>query len=133
MKDTFCRLNRTISVFAGKENRKGTCHCHQSTQFIIMPDQTLAGKVAIVTGSNAGIGVAIAQELSSRGASVVINHPFPALADEAHKVVSDLPTASTSIAIEADLSTEDGPQKLIDAAVSRYKTVHILVNNAGLA
>lgn len=99
-----------------------------------MPDQTLAGKVAIVTGSNAGIGVAIAQELSSRGASVVINYPFPALAEEAQGVASALPTASTSIAVEADLSTEDGPQKLIDAAVAKYGgTIHILVNNAGLA
>ncbi|KAG6363733.1 hypothetical protein INS49_008836 [Diaporthe citri] len=92
-----------------------------------MPGQTLAGKVAIVTGSNAGIGVAIAQELSSRGASVVINYPFPALAEETQGVASGLPTASTSIAVEADLSTEDGPQRLIDAAVARYKTIHILL------
>lgn len=98
-----------------------------------MPDQTLAGKVAIVTGSNTGIGAAIAEELASRGASVLINYPFADLADEAQKVVSALPTASTSMAVEADLTTETGPQKLIDAAVAKYTTIHILVNNAGLA
>lgn len=123
-------------MLANKENRRER-HAPLDTRhvkkIIIMLDQTLAGKVAIVTGSNAGIGVAIAQELSSRGASVVVNYPFPALADEAQKVVSGLPTASTSTAVEADLSAEDGPQRLIDAAVARYKTVHILVNNAGLA
>lgn len=98
-----------------------------------MPDQTLTGKVAIVTGSNTGIGAAIAEELSSRGASIVINYPFPSLADEAQQVVASLPTGSTSIAVEADLTTETGPQKLIDATVAKYKTIHILVNNAGLA
>ncbi|ROV87465.1 hypothetical protein VSDG_09801 [Cytospora chrysosperma] len=99
-----------------------------------MPDQTLAGKVAIVTGSNTGIGAAIAQELSSRGASIVVNYPFPGLAGEAQDVVASLPTAPSSIAVEADLSSETGPQQLIDATVAKYgDTIHILVNNAGLA
>ncbi|KUI69195.1 hypothetical protein VM1G_05577 [Cytospora mali] len=99
-----------------------------------MPDQTLAGKVAIVTGSNTGIGAAIAQELSSRGASVVVNYPYPELANEANGVAAALPTAQASIAVEADLTAEDGPRKLIDATVGRYgPTIHILVNNAGLA
>ncbi|KAG8157494.1 hypothetical protein KVR01_012536 [Diaporthe batatas] len=94
---------------------------------------TFAGRAANVTGYNAGLGVAIAQELSCRGASVVANHPSPALADDAQRVVSGLLTVPTSIAVEADLSTEGGPRRLIDAAVARYKTVHVLVNNSGLA
>lgn len=99
-----------------------------------MPDQTLAGKVAIVTGANTGIGAAIAHELSSRGASIVLNYPFASLTSEAEATLASLPTASTSVAVEADLSTETGPQRLIDAAVARYNgPIHILVNNAGLA
>jgi NAD(P)-dependent dehydrogenase (short-subunit alcohol dehydrogenase family) len=98
-----------------------------------MPDQTLQGKVAVVTGSNTGIGAAIAQELSSRGASLVVNYPFPELHSAAEEVVSSLPTASTSIAVEADLGTETGPQSLVEAAVAKYGRVDILVNNAGLA
>lgn len=98
-----------------------------------MPDQTLAGKVAIVTGANTGIGAAIAQELASRGASIVLNYPFASLAAEAEAVVASLPTAATSIAVEADLGTETGPQHLIDTAAARYPTIDILVNNAGLA
>lgn len=98
-----------------------------------MPDQTLKDKVAIVTGSNTGIGAAIAHELSLRGASVVINYPFPSLQDAAQKVLVSLPTAATSTTIEADLSSETGPQSLIDATVARYGKVDILVNNAGLA
>ncbi|KAH8205240.1 hypothetical protein TruAng_000652 [Truncatella angustata] len=109
-----------------------------------MPDQTLRDKVAIVTGSNTGIGAAIAQELASRGASVVINYPFPSLQSSAERVLASLPTASTSMAVEADLSTETGPQSLVDAVVSRYAAgggggdggtgrIDILVNNAALA
>ncbi|CAI4217279.1 unnamed protein product [Parascedosporium putredinis] len=98
-----------------------------------MPDQTLTGKVAIVTGSSTGIGAAIAQELSSRGASIVINYPFADIKPDAEKVLASLATPSTSITVEADISTETGPQVLVDAAVARYGSVDILVNNAALA
>lgn len=98
-----------------------------------MPDQTLQGKIAIVTGSNTGIGAAIAQELASRGASIVINYPFPTLSEAAQQTLSSLPTAATSTTVEADLSTETGPQSLVDATVAKYGKVDILVNNAALA
>lgn len=98
-----------------------------------MPDQTLAGKVAIVTGSSTGIGAAIAQELASRGASLVINYPFPELRPTAEKILSSLPTAFSSIAVEADLSTETALQSLVDATVTKYSRIDILVNNAALA
>jgi NAD(P)-dependent dehydrogenase (short-subunit alcohol dehydrogenase family) len=89
------------------------------------------GKIAVVTGSSSGIGAAIAQELSSRGASVVVNYPFPALKHEADKVLQSLTT--TSIAVQADLSTIEGPRTLIEAAVKQFHKVDILVNNASIA
>ncbi|KAB5583289.1 hypothetical protein GE09DRAFT_295578 [Coniochaeta sp. 2T2.1] len=101
-----------------------------------MPDQTLTGKIALITGSNTGIGASIAHELSSRGASVILNYPYPSLSQQADLVLASLPTASSSVAIEADLSTTDGPASLISAAVAHYgggKSIDILVNNAGLA
>lgn len=98
-----------------------------------MLDQTLAGKVAVVSGSNTGIGAAIALELSSRGASVVVNYPFPSLKAAAEETLSKLPTATSSIIAEADLSTTTGPQDLVDQVVANYARIDILVNNAGLA
>lgn len=96
-----------------------------------MPDQTLAGKVAIVSGSNSGIGASIVRELASRGAKTVVNYPFPQLKTSADTLVSSLPTES--ISVEADLSTIEGPQALVDATVAKYGKIDILINSAGLA
>jgi NAD(P)-dependent dehydrogenase (short-subunit alcohol dehydrogenase family) len=91
----------------------------------------LEGKVAVVTGSSAGIGAAIAHELSSRGAFVVINYPYHHLKDEAEALRQRLPTPG--VTVEADLATLEGPRILIDAAVERFQKIDILVNNASIA
>ncbi|KAI7788077.1 Versicolorin reductase-like protein 3 [Diaporthe eres] len=90
---------------------------------------SLAGRVAVVSGSSQGIGAAIARELSSRGAVLVLNHPDPSQLANAEAVRDSLPTEA--IAVEADMSTVDGPAALISAAVARFGRVDILVNNAG--
>jgi len=96
-----------------------------------MQGQTLTGKVAVVTGSNTGIGAAICRELASRGASVVVNFPFPSLKEEDERVAAGI--GNGSIAVEADLSTTEGPTRLIDETVQEFGKIDILVNNAGLA
>ncbi|KAH9215447.1 hypothetical protein DL95DRAFT_425065 [Leptodontidium sp. 2 PMI_412] len=93
---------------------------------------SLEGKVAIVSGSSAGIGAAIARELASRGGSVVINYPGPSEKEAADAVLKSLAHPSRSIAIEADLSTLEGPKSLAKAAAERYGKVDILINNAGV-
>ncbi|KXH30090.1 3-oxoacyl-(acyl-carrier protein) reductase [Colletotrichum simmondsii] len=94
-------------------------------------NQSLAGKIAVISGSCSGIGHAIAKELSARGAHAVINYPNASLADEAAAAVAVLSTPG--IAIEANISTVDGPRKLIEGAVEAYGHIDILVNNAAIA
>jgi NAD(P)-dependent dehydrogenase (short-subunit alcohol dehydrogenase family) len=94
-------------------------------------DHSLKGKVAIVSGSDSGIGAQIGRELSAFGAIVVINYPNPSKAERASAVVNGL--SNPGLAIEADLSTTTGPQSLIDATVAAYGKIDILVNNAGIA
>ena len=90
----------------------------------------MVGKTAIISGSSAGIGAAIAIELSARGANIVLNYPFPGLKTECDEVAAQLKTPW--IAVCADLGTLEGPSQLVAAAVERFGTIHILVNNAGV-
>ncbi|CAK7218951.1 hypothetical protein SEUCBS140593_003728 [Sporothrix eucalyptigena] len=93
--------------------------------------QTLFDKVAIVSGSSSGIGRAIAHELSAHGARVVINYPFESLRAEAEVAAEGLP--APHVLVEAGLRTVEGPHRLVDAAVSAFGRVDVLVNNAGVA
>jgi NAD(P)-dependent dehydrogenase (short-subunit alcohol dehydrogenase family) len=94
---------------------------------------TLGGRIAVISGSSSGIGVAIARELSSRGATIVLNYPFPRLQQEAEAVLKSLPQTGNGICVEADISSTNGPAQLIAAAVAKYGKVDILVNNAAIA
>lgn len=108
----------------------------KSISMTIIPgtgSESLAGKVAIVSGSSSGIGAAVARELSLRGASLVINYPFESEKENAQAVLESLQGSSRSIMVEADLSTVDGPSKLVESTVAEFGIINILVNNAGLS
>ncbi|KAF5243292.1 hypothetical protein FANTH_8241 [Fusarium anthophilum] len=93
--------------------------------------QTLAGKIAVVSGASSGIGAAIARELARRGATVVINYPWPGERKAAEDVRESL-SAEARI-VEADLSTVDGPRLLIEATIEEFGRLDILVNNAAIS
>jgi len=87
----------------------------------------LEGKIAIVTGGSRGIGRAIALELGAAGATVVVN--YRSNAEAANEVIEKL--NGKGIAVQADVSTTEGCQKIIDTAVEAGG-LDILVNNAGI-
>jgi 3-hydroxybutyrate dehydrogenase len=88
----------------------------------------LAGKVAVVTGSNSGIGLGIARELAKAGADVVLNSFTDR--DEDHRLAEDLGREFGVSAryIKADMSKGAECRALIEQA----GRVDILVNNAGI-
>lgn len=96
-------------------------------------ERNLTGKVALISGSSTGIGAAIARELSRRGASIIINYPFPSEEASARAVLESLDSSSQSFIVEADLSTLEGPKELANATAKRFGRVDILVNNAGIS
>ncbi|WAH60827.1 SDR family oxidoreductase [Pseudomonas silvicola] len=89
---------------------------------------SLHGKRAIVSGSTAGIGLAIAAGLAEAGAEVVINGRTEGRVLQAIKhIQSKLPGAKL-IGVAADLSTVDGARRLF----ARVTKTDILVNNLGI-
>ncbi len=91
---------------------------------------SLAGKVAIVTGSGRGLGLAYAQELARQGASVVVNDVDATTAAEA--VASIESAGGTATAVVAPVGPTETAKQLVDAAFDSYGRLDILVTNAGV-
>ncbi|MEM6281654.1 MAG: 3-oxoacyl-[acyl-carrier-protein] reductase [Chloroflexota bacterium] len=87
-------------------------------------------RVAIVTGGSRGIGRAIALELGTSGATVIVN--YNRSADAAEDVVKAIKDAGgDGAAVQADVSDPEAAESLIKYAKDNYSKVDILVNNAG--
>jgi 3-oxoacyl-[acyl-carrier protein] reductase len=97
-------------------------------------DLQLTDKVAIVTGSSRGLGLASATALALEGCRVVLSGRTAATLDDARKHVgARCGDAGRVHGIQADVSTADGVRSLVDGAAARFGGVDILVNNVGLA
>jgi len=92
---------------------------------------SLKNKVAIVTGGNSGIGLAIAVELARQGANIVIDFvSHPEAADVLEKQIIAL--GDQAISVRADVSKVAELQTLVDTAVQKFGRLDIMVNNAGV-
>jgi uncharacterized protein len=92
--------------------------------------QDFKGKWALVTGASAGIGAALARELASRGAKLILT---ARRRDRLETLAADLTAKGTEVRIVvADLNEPTAAQQIYDATEGAGLTVDILINNAGL-
>jgi 3-oxoacyl-[acyl-carrier protein] reductase len=97
-------------------------------------DLQLTDKVAIVTGSSKGLGIASARALLDEGCRVTICARGAATLDVAAAELTRASGRSDSVvAVVADVATEEGCAKVVADTMSRFGRVDILVNNVGKA
>ena len=101
-----------------------------------MKDDSLNGRVALVTGGARGIGLAVSRQLHALGANVVI-------ADSGVSVAGDNPDSTLAEAMASelgegaaafseDISTPDSAAAAVDLAVSSFGSIDLVVNNAAI-
>lgn len=90
----------------------------------------LDGKVAIVTGSSKGIGLAAAQQLAAQGARVVISSRKADACDAAAAGINAKHGAGRAIAIPANISSKEALEKLVAGTRAQLGPIDILVCNA---
>lgn len=95
------------------------------------PNGKLAGKVAVITGADSGIGQAVAILFAKEGADVVVSYLCED--EDANKTKKHVESYNQRcVLVASDLSQEDNCKALIDKAISEFGKIDILVNNAAL-
>src|SRR5256884_9737553 len=91
--------------------------------------QTLPGKTAFVTGGASGIGLGIAKALLGAGMNVVI---ADIREDHLTAATAELGAAERVLALKLDVTDRAAYARAADAAEARFRTIHVLCNNAGV-
>ena len=96
-----------------------------------MPEKSLAGQVALITGAAKRIGRSIALRLAAEGADIIVN--YAGSRAEAEALVTEIKsTGRRALAVQADVSHRAEVQNLFTAAENEFGRLDILVNNAGM-
>jgi NAD(P)-dependent dehydrogenase (short-subunit alcohol dehydrogenase family) len=91
----------------------------------------LEGKIAIVTGSNSGIGKATAELFAREGASVVLTARRLDLLEQVAETCRGF--GVEALAISADVSKAEDCTRVVEETIQKFGRIDILVNNAGIA
>jgi len=117
-------------------------HARTTSRGPLTSHRVLEGKLAIITGASRGIGLAIAENLASKGCALILNYTSPTSATLCEELGTRLQTeyGITTLVVQADMGNPIGPEHLVNTAKNHFshpKTgkfqIDIIVNNAGIA
>ncbi|HEX4895373.1 MAG TPA: SDR family NAD(P)-dependent oxidoreductase, partial [Solimonas sp.] len=91
----------------------------------------LTDRVAIVTGSGRGIGAETARALAEEGARIVVTDIDAQAAADSCAALQG--AGFSAIAVAADVTNSADVERVVQAALNSFGSVHVLVNNAGFA
>ncbi|MFX1378600.1 MAG: SDR family oxidoreductase [Promethearchaeota archaeon] len=92
----------------------------------------MEGKVCLITGANSGIGKETAKALASMNATVVMLCISKERGEEAKKEIIEKTGNRNVDLLLCDLSSQDSIRKFVSDFKSKYKSLHVLINNAGI-
>ncbi|KAL0942801.1 3-oxoacyl-(acyl-carrier-protein) reductase [Colletotrichum truncatum] len=102
--------------------------------------RSLEGKLGIVTGASRGIGIAIAENLASKGCNLVLGYTSPSSKAPAEQLAADLRAKHNiqALPVQADMGDPTGPRSLVETAKAHFQKdgkfqVDVIINNAGVA
>jgi glucose 1-dehydrogenase len=96
-----------------------------------MADGRLQGKVALITGSDSGIGRATAEEFAREGADVVVHYLDDRDGAEVTRRAVEA-AGQRAVVVQADISDEEAVAAIFDQAIEAFGSIDILMNNAGV-
>lgn len=96
----------------------------------MLPEYSLAGKVALITGAGRGIGTGIAEVFAEAGASVAVNALTPTYVEPFARGLAEK-TGAKVVSVAADVTSSSGVAAMVDRVVSTCGPIDILVNNLG--
>jgi NAD(P)-dependent dehydrogenase (short-subunit alcohol dehydrogenase family) len=91
-----------------------------------LPEFSLSGKVAVITGASSGIGTAIAQAMSGAGAKVVL------VGRDEERLRACAESLTEHHLIPVDITTDEAPRRIVTETVERFDALNVLVHSAGI-
>ena len=97
------------------------------------PNKRLENQTCIVTGSSAGIGMAVAKAMGMEGANIVVNyHSSKEDAEEVADWIQKNSTCGDAIVVKCDVSKEKDVKAMFKKTIDHFGTVDVCVANAGM-